>query len=142
MGWTWTWKAEDRGIQPLTLSSSPFIATQPKWLARWMSLVELLGNAAVTLFPISWREPFGLVMVESMATVTPVIGIGLGSVPEVIVHSKTGFVCQMVEEMASFIPAALELNRQDCRNYAVSCFSVEQIVDGYEAAYLHILATI
>lgn len=103
--------------------------------------VELLGNAAVTLFPITWQEPFGLVMVESMATGTPVIGIGLGSVPEVIVHSQTGFVCQMVEEMAAFVPAALELNRQACRNYVVSCFSVEQMVDAYEAAYRHVLAT-
>lgn len=109
--------------------------------ANHATKVELLGNAAVTLFPITWREPFGLVMVESMATGTPVIGIGLGSVPEVIIHGKTGFVCQMVEEMASFVPAALELNRQACRNYVVSRFGIEQLVDGYEVAYRHVLAT-
>ncbi len=35
--------------------------------------VELLQNARATLFPIEWAEPFGLVMIESMACGTPVI---------------------------------------------------------------------
>jgi glycosyltransferase involved in cell wall biosynthesis len=50
--------------------------------------VALLRGASVTLFPITWREPFGLVMIESMATGTPVIGMALGSVPEIIAHGK------------------------------------------------------
>lgn len=100
---------------------------------------ELLGNAAVTLFPISWREPFGLVMTESMATGTPVIGINLGSVPEVISHGKTGFVCQSYEEMAAMIPSALELDRQTCRDYVEKKFSVTQMVDGYEAVYRQLI---
>lgn len=65
---------------------------------------ELLGNAAITLFPISWQEPFGLVMTESMATGTPVIAMNLGSVPEVIAPGKTGFVCNSYAEMAAMIP--------------------------------------
>lgn len=100
---------------------------------------EVLGQAAVTLFPITWREPFGLVMIESMCTGTPVIGIGLGSVPEVIAHGKTGFVCQTVAEMASVIPAALELNRQICREHVLKNFSVTRMVDEYEAAYRQVL---
>ena len=100
---------------------------------------ELMGNAAITLFPITWREPFGLVMIESMATGTPVIGINLGSVPEVIAHGKTGFVCQSYEELATMIPAALELNRQACREYVENTFSITQMVNGYEAAYHQII---
>lgn len=100
---------------------------------------ELLGNAAVTLFPITWREPFGLVMIESMATGTPVIGMNLGSVPEVIAHGETGFVCHSYEEMAAMIPAALELNRQTCREHVENNFSVAHMVDGYEAAYQQLL---
>lgn len=103
--------------------------------------VELLANAAVTLFPITWREPFGLVMIESMATGTPVIGMNLGSVPEVIAHGKTGFVCQSYQEMAVMIPAAVELDRQLCRNHIENKFSVTQMVDGYEAAYQKLLAS-
>lgn len=100
---------------------------------------ELLGNAAITLFPINWQEPFGLVMTESMATGTPVIAMNLGSVPEVIAHGKTGFVCQSHEEMISMIPAALELNRQACREYVENKFSVIQMVDAYEAVYRKII---
>ncbi|MBW4671697.1 MAG: glycosyltransferase family 4 protein [Cyanomargarita calcarea GSE-NOS-MK-12-04C] len=101
--------------------------------------VELLGNAAITLFPITWQEPFGLVMIESMATGTPVIAMNLGSVPEVIAHGETGFVCQTYEEMAARIPQALELNRQGCREYVEKNFSVTQMVDGYEAVYEKII---
>ncbi|NJM72472.1 MAG: glycosyltransferase family 4 protein [Scytonema sp. RU_4_4] len=101
--------------------------------------VELLGNASMTLFPITWREPFGLVMIESMATGTPVIGINMGSVPEVIAHGKTGFVCHSYEQMAQMIPAALKLNRQTCREYVENRFTVSQMVDGYEAVYEQIL---
>jgi glycosyltransferase involved in cell wall biosynthesis len=101
--------------------------------------VELLGNAAITLFPITWQEPFGLVMIESMATGTPVIAMSLGSVPEVIADGETGFVCQTYEEMAAKIPQALKLNRQWCREYVENTFSVTQMVDGYEAVYKKIL---
>jgi glycosyltransferase involved in cell wall biosynthesis len=102
--------------------------------------VELLGQASATLFPISWCEPFGLVMIESMAVGTPVIGINLGSVPEVIAHKQSGFVCRDFEEMADKVPAALELERSRCRQYAESKFGIKQMVDGYEAAYQEILA--
>ena len=100
---------------------------------------ELLGNAAVTLFPINWQEPFGLVMIESMATGTPVIAINLGSVSEVIVQGETGFCCQNYEEMATMIPAALALNRQACRQHIENNFSVNQMVNEYEAVYKQII---
>ncbi len=102
--------------------------------------VELIANAAVTLFPITWSEPFGLVMIESMCTGTPVIGMNLGSVPEVIVHGKTGFICQTIEEMIAAIPKALELDRQACRDHVVDNFSITQMVNGYESAYQQVIA--
>lgn len=101
--------------------------------------VELLGNAALTLFPINWNEPFGLVMIESMATGTPVLGMNIGSVPEVIDHGLSGFICNSYEEMAAMIPAALELDRWTCREYVKNNFSVTQMVDGYIAAYQQLL---
>lgn len=101
--------------------------------------VELLAGASVTLFPITWREPFGLVMIESMATGTPVVGMALGSVPEVIAHGKTGFVCHSLEEMIEAVPEAMKLERQTCRDYVLSRFSVETMVDEYERAYQMVL---
>jgi glycosyltransferase involved in cell wall biosynthesis len=97
--------------------------------------VQLLQGATVTLFPITWREPFGLVMIESMATGTPVVGMALGSVPEVIAHGKTGFVCNSLETMIEAVPEAMKLDRQTCRDYVLSRFSVQTMVDEYEWAY-------
>lgn len=101
--------------------------------------VHLLSQAALTLFPITWREPFGLVMIESMATGTPVIGMALGSVPEIINQGETGFVCQTIEEMIACVPKALNLSRQVCHDYVVNRFSVTQMTDEYEAAYKTVL---
>ena len=101
--------------------------------------VKLLGEASVTLFPISWREPFGLVMIESMATGTPVIAMGLGAVPEVIAHGKTGFVCHSVEKMIEVIPDAIKLDRKICREHVISRFSVKSMTDEYEKAYAIVL---
>lgn len=101
--------------------------------------VELIANAALTLFPITWSEPFGLVMIESMCTGTPVIGMNLGSVPEVIAHGRTGFICHSMEEMIAAIPKALELDRQACRDHVVSNFTITQMVNGYETAYQQVI---
>lgn len=100
----------------------------------------LMGNAVATLFPITWREPFGLVMIESMAVGTPVIAINLGSASEVIVHGKTGFLCNSVEEAVAAIGKVGNLNRYDCRQQVLDNFSVKTMVDGYEAVYRDLIA--
>ena len=99
----------------------------------------LMGGAVATLFPITWREPFGLVMIESMVTGTPVIAMKLGSTSEVIVHEKTGFLCESVEECIAANEPSRELDRSACRQHAVDRFSVKTMVDGYEAVYRQIL---
>ena len=65
--------------------------------------VDLLQNARVTLFPIEWEEPFGLVMIESMACGTPVVATRFGAVPEVIDHGRSGLIVDDVAEMVSAI---------------------------------------
>lgn len=102
--------------------------------------VEVIGNAIATLFPITWREPFGLVMIESMCVGTPLIAMNLGSVPEIVVHGKTGTICNSIEEAIASIPTAIGLDRKTCRDYAISKFSIAKMVDGYEAAYRKVLA--
>lgn len=101
--------------------------------------VQLLGGATVTLFPVTWREPFGLVMIESMATGTPVIGMALGSVPEVIAHGKTGFVCHSLEKMIEAVTEVIKLDRETCRDYVLNRFSVQAMANGYEKAYQMVL---
>jgi glycosyltransferase involved in cell wall biosynthesis len=78
-------------------------------------------------------------MIESMATGTPVVGMALGSVSEVIAHGKTGFVCDTVEKMIEAVPEAMKLDRQTCRDYVLSRFSVETMVNEYERAFQMVL---
>jgi glycosyltransferase involved in cell wall biosynthesis len=99
----------------------------------------LMGNAYATLFPITWREPFGLVMVESMVSGTPVIAIELGSTSEVILHGETGFLCHSVDECVAAIDRVADLNRQVCREHVVKNFSAERMADGYEAVYQKVM---
>ncbi len=99
----------------------------------------LMGGAVATLFTITWREPFGLVMVESMAAGTPVIAMNMGSVPEVIVHGKTGFICNNITECADAVSKVEKLDRYACREHVENNFSVRKMVDGYEAVYREIV---
>jgi glycosyltransferase involved in cell wall biosynthesis len=99
----------------------------------------LMGNAVATLFPITWREPFGLVMTESMVTGTPVIAMELGSTSELIVHGKTGFLCHNVDECVAAIAQITDIDRRVCRAHVVENFSYQRMTDGYEAVYRDIL---
>ncbi|MBD2043643.1 glycosyltransferase family 4 protein [Microcoleus sp. FACHB-672] len=99
----------------------------------------LVGGAVATLFPITWREPFGLVMVESMVSGTPVIAISMGSTEEVIVDGKTGFLCHSVDECVAAIDKVADLNRYDCREHVMKDFSVQRMTEGYEAVYQQII---
>ena len=99
----------------------------------------LMGGAYATLFPITWREPFGLVMVESMASGTPVIAMRMGSAEEVIGNGKTGFLCDNIEECINSIDKIDSLNRYACRQYVEENFSVRQMTDGYEAVYQKVI---
>jgi glycosyltransferase involved in cell wall biosynthesis len=93
-----------------------------------------LGGAAATLFPSDWPEPFGLVMIESMAAGTPVIALRRGSVPEVLVDGVTGFICDDVDEMVDAVGRLDALDPDDCRARAAR-FGADVMCEGYEAIY-------
>lgn len=95
----------------------------------------LLGGAQAMIFPVRWPEPFGLAMVEALATGTPVVAARAGAVEEIISHGKTGFVCDSAEEMVLGVKWAADLDRAYCRWNVERRFSVKAMVDGYEAAY-------
>lgn len=96
---------------------------------------ELLGGAIAMLFPITWREPFGLVMTESMAAGTPVLAKPMGSVPEVIANGKTGFLCDSVDDYVDAIQRLSEIDRRECRAHVERHFSIKSMVDGYLEVY-------
>lgn len=100
----------------------------------------LMGQAAATLFPITWPEPFGLVMPESMACGTPVIAMAMGSAPEIVVDGQTGFLCHTVEDCIAAVAKIPTINRQVCRDHVAVNFGVGRMVDGYEAVYRQLIS--
>ena len=65
-------------------------------------------------FPIDWREPFGLVMIDAMACETPTTAWRLRSVPEVIDDRATEFVVDAVHDAVSTVNRIDSLDRQTC----------------------------
>ena len=97
--------------------------------------VELLQDARATLFPIAWEEPFGLVMIESMACGTPVIATRWGAVPEVIEHGRGGLIVDDHLEMVDAIADADRIDPLEARRYVEERFSAERMVRDYVEAY-------
>ena len=97
--------------------------------------VRLLHGSRALLFPISWEEPFGLVMIEAMACGVPVIATRRGSVPEVIEHGRTGFIVDSLDEMVERIGDATAIDPRDCRRSVERRFAPERMVDRYVDAF-------
>ncbi|HKC49854.1 MAG TPA: glycosyltransferase family 4 protein [Myxococcota bacterium] len=101
---------------------------------------EFLGQAAGVLFPIDWPEPFGLIMIEALACGTPVIAWPHGSVPEVIEHGVSGFICADVDAAVRAVGELEKLDRRRCREEFESRFSAERMARDYLAVYRRMLA--
>ena len=100
---------------------------------------ELLGNALALLHPINFEEPFGLSVVESMACGTPVIAFNKGSMPELIINGKTGFLVDTVDEAVDGVSRIKSVSRKDCRSHVEEYFTAERMVDDYIKVYRKIL---
>lgn len=96
---------------------------------------DFLGNAAALLFPINWPEPFGLVMIESMACGTPVIAYPRGSVPEVIEEGISGFIVHDVDEAVEAVSRLNTFDRQTCRDHFELNFTDERMAQNYVEIY-------
>lgn len=97
--------------------------------------VELLKNARALLSPLQWDEPFGLVNTEAMACGTPVIAINRGSMPELIVNNKTGYLCSNIDEMIDKVAEIDGLDRSACRLHVQQNFNAKLMAQRYHEAY-------
>jgi glycosyltransferase involved in cell wall biosynthesis len=100
---------------------------------------ELLGNALALLHPISFNEPFGLSVAEAMMCGTPVIAFNRGSMPELIQHNQTGFLVRNVEEALEAIQNITTIDRKQCRDWSISNFSQQKMIEGYLGVYNKVL---
>ena len=96
---------------------------------------RLLGQADALLHPILFNEPFGLSVAEAMMCGTPVIAFHRGSMSELIVEGKTGFLVKDVDGAVDALVKLPNLNRQACHDWALSHFSREKMVEGYLSVY-------
>ena len=96
---------------------------------------EFLGNAYALLFPIDWPEPFGLVMIESMACGTPVVAYAGGSVAEVMDDRVTGFVVNDMEQAAEAARRVGDLSRARCREVFDKRFTASRMASDYVNVY-------
>lgn len=100
---------------------------------------DFVGNAMALVCPYDWPEPFGLVLIEALACGTPVLAYRRGSIPEIIDHGVTGFVCETVDEMVEAVGQVPLLERRRCRASFDERFTADRMARDYVALYERIL---
>ena len=101
---------------------------------------RLLGGAMALLHLIDFDEPFGLSVVESLATGTPVIANARGSMPELLDDGVTGFLVRGADDAVAAVGRLDRLDRAVCRRTAQTRFSAERMVADYEALFARVAA--
>ena len=96
---------------------------------------ELFAQSHASLMPGSWPEPFGLVLIESLACGTPVIARRIGALPEILRDGIDGFFGDDVTAMAFKVDRVVDLDRRAIRESVLDRFSVERMTDRYMAVY-------
>lgn len=100
---------------------------------------RLLGGAMALLHPITFDEPFGLSVAEAMMCGTPVIAFKRGSMPELILDRKTGYLVGTMDQAADAVNNLAEICPQDCRTHALEKFSIDTMADAYVQVYKEVL---
>jgi glycosyltransferase involved in cell wall biosynthesis len=106
----------------------------------WAEKLELVGGSFALLNPMQWAEPFGLVMIEALATGTPVVATPVGSAPEIVDDGVTGFLRSGALPLAAALLDAAQLDRGACRAVAARRFSSERMVAEHVRLYERLLA--
>ena len=101
---------------------------------------ELLATAVALIDPISWSEPFGLVMVEALAAGTPVLAFPNGAAPEIVDHGITGFLCADEADMIAALGRIDSIDRHACRRVAVDRFSMHRMALDHLGLYRRLAA--
>lgn len=130
-------KLDDVDRNYFRMQIEPYLSEQ----IRWVGEVDedernrLMSRAYAFVHAATWREPFGLTLIEAMACGCPVIGTRMGSIPEIVEDGVTGFVVDSVEEMIDAVYELPAIDRAACRDRALGFFSARRMTDEYERLY-------
>ena len=100
----------------------------------------LLGGATALLHPVAFAEPFGLAVVEALATGTPVIARPRGSMPEIVRHGRTGFLVDDVDAAVAAVHRVGDLSRRHCREDVEARFTAARMVADYARLFTEVAA--
>ena len=100
---------------------------------------EFIGNAIGLVCPYDWPEPFGLVLIESLACGTPVLAYRRGSIPELIDHGSTGFISDNLNEMVSQVEKLGTIDRHRCRQVFDARFTAQRMTSDYVNIYQQLI---
>jgi glycosyltransferase involved in cell wall biosynthesis len=128
------WRYLDEVIRPMLGSDVELVLNADR---NWTD--ALLADARALVMPIRWEEPFGMVMIEAMRTGTPVVALRRGSVPEIILHGRTGFVCRDETELPEALAEVDTLHPTDCVDHVRASFSVDLMAQRYERVYRRLI---
>ena len=120
----------ERVVEPLLGDDVEWLEEPPKERKH-----DYLARARALVMPIQWDEPFGMVMIEALASGTPVVALRRGAVPEIVEDGVNGFICDDPDELPAAIERADEIDPDACRQTVVDRFSIEAMARGYEQIY-------
>ncbi len=124
----------EKEVRPLLGAGVEYVGEADAALKR-----ELFSHATCLVFPIQWDEPFGMVMIESMACGTPVVATRRGSVPEVLDDGRTGFIVDSLDDLPDAINRTTELDPAASRERALAHFDLSVMAEGYERVYRRLI---
>jgi glycosyltransferase involved in cell wall biosynthesis len=101
--------------------------------------LDLLSRAHCLLNPIAWPEPFGMVMVEAMATGTPVVATPLGAAPEIVADGVTGYLRCDDPALAEAVMRVDQIDRDACRRRVETWFGADRMVAEHLAVYAEVV---
>jgi len=118
-------------IKPALFMSSKDI----NYIGEVKGTKDSLKDAKALVQTPLWFDAFPLVILESLASGTPVISFNRGGIGEQIVDGVTGFLCETKEDLAEAMRNIDRIKPGDCRSYAEEHFSLKRMADQYVDLY-------
>lgn len=115
---------------------------------RWLGTVrppardDLVASARAVLAPLRWSEPGGTFVVEALALGTPVVGLSMGCLPELVDHGRTGFLTTHEDELPDLVEAAAKLDPTESMREAARRFTPALMAARYLELYRTVLASV